>query len=481
MFALLSTKPSKQRLFILFLASFLVRAATFYFYVQHEERYFQADSNDYHMGALSVGLGHGLVRLNTGQPTFWRTPGYPWYLSKFYRYYGINSAAPLDNLPAQKAALWLQIFLCSFIPVILFYLALLLTGLVNIAWLTAWISVFHLGQVLASTFLLTEGLALIFFYLFLIYFFKSFACYGEQNSIKNWPKNLIIAGLLLGITTWIRPMGQFIAIVCTLLIALIGQDAWKLKLKKILLFLFVFFASIFPWYVRNHQLTGHWFYSPMLGTYLNAFIAPKILRATTGQPLEVTWKALQERGGQQAYHDYMAARAIGKAFVPEYSTGKVAWPIVLQHPFIAMAVWMPEVFKTTFDLYSSQLVSFANNSFKWDPLEEFLLEKIKLCLYKQPMPLWMRIICWTEFIFNIFLWLALFYGMWLFLLLPIIKKFNVPTGTQRMSALWFKSLFFIGAVVFMTGGFGYARLRLPIEPLMIILALTVVYRKKLET
>ena len=44
-----------------------------------------------------------------------------------------------------------------------------------------------------------------------------------------------------------------------------------------------------------------------------------------------------------------------------------------------------------------------------------------------------------------------------------------------MAAFWFKLLFFTAAIIGMTGGFGYARLRLPVEPLLIILALTFLF------
>lgn len=475
----LSETPNRKNLTLLFIAAFIVRVAMFFFYVQHEERYHQADSNDYHIYALSTAVGKGMINLNTMQPTFWRTPGYTLFLSWFYGAIGIHSGKFSENAPAQKAALWVQIFLCSFIPIIIFYLALLLTSSLSIAWITAWISVFHLGLVLSSTFLLTEGLTLIFFYLFLIYFFKSFACIGETPLTDiSWKKNLILAAFFLIIATWIRPMGEFVAIACSIMLLLFAQDGFGLKCKKIALFLFVFFLGLTPWYARNYQLTGKLFFCPMFGTYLNSFVAPKILRETTGLPLEKTWRYLQTVASQKAAQELPKVRAMGKSLVLEHMAGSIAWPIVMEHPFIAFKVWMPEVFKTTFDLYASQLVAFANNTFMWDPLEEFLPEKIALALYKQPMPLWMRLICWLEFLYALLLWLSLCAGVILFWIIPLYKRFAVPAHIKAMAGLWLKCAFLIGSICFMTGGFGYARLRLPVEPLMIVLALTVLYKRK---
>ena len=466
-----NTKPTFANLSMLVILAFILRAATFFFYVQHNERYHQPDSNDYHTGAVTLGVGKGFTKPN-GQPVFWRTPGYGWYLSWFYKYYGIKSSAFEKNTDAQKAALWVQILLSSCIPVIIFFLILTLINSLTIAWITAWISVFHLGFVLASTFLLTESLALIFFYLFLIFFYKSFRVIGEEPNGKSWIKNLIIAALFLGITTWIRPMGEFVAIACCILILLFAQDNWKLKLKKISLFFCIFYLTIVPWCIRNYQWSGKWFYTPMMGTYLNVFIAPKVLRDVHNIPLQKTWELQQKAASQQALKSFPAAQQSGKALVLEYEAGKVALPIIIAHPFLAAYEWMKEVFKTAFDIYSSQLVAFANETFKWDPLEEFLFEKIALALYKQPMALWMRLICWLDFIFTLLLWIGIFAGMVVFWLIPLCKKFNVPSSIKAMGGLWLKSMFLIGSIIFMTGGFGYARLRLPVEPLMIMLSLT---------
>lgn len=467
-----TAKPNAKNLSILFIAAFLIRACTFYFYVQHEERYHQADSNDYHYGGLTLALGHGMVK-QSGQPVFWRTPGYPYYLSKFYTYFGLKSAAFADNTPAHKAALWLQLILCSLIPIIIFFLAFSLLGLLKIAWIAAWISVFHVGLVLSSVYLLTEGLTLIFFYLFLLFFYKSFFCIGEYpTSNSSWKKNLILAALLLAIATWIRPMGEFVAISCAVLMFLFAQDSFREKFKKIGLFLLVFYACLAPWYIRNYQLTGKLFFCPMFGTYLNSFVAPKILRETHKVPFEQAWRYLQTVAGQNAVQNLPAARAQGLFLVPEHFALQTAMPILCSHPFLGLKVWMPEVFKTAFDLYSFQLIALANNMFKSDPLEEFLSEKIADTLYAKPAPWWMRIICWLDFIFTVWLWLSLFVGMFIFWILPLFKRFQVSPAIKNMAGFWLKTAFLSASIMFMTGGFGYARLRLPVEPLMIITALT---------
>ncbi len=183
MLAFLNTKPTKTHLFILFIAAFLIRAMTMYFVVQPNKYYNQPDTPSYHTGALCLAYGNGMSTPGNNKPIFWRTPGYPLYLAFFYNWYGLQGVNLEDNKQAVLAALWVQILLCSLIPILLFYLAFMLTGIYSISWVTAWISVFHIGQVLASTYVLTEGLAVIFFYLFLLFFYKIII--HNQSSFKN--------------------------------------------------------------------------------------------------------------------------------------------------------------------------------------------------------------------------------------------------------------------------------------------------------
>jgi hypothetical protein len=290
-----------------------------------------------------------------------------------------------SNSAAQKAAIWGQVILNSCIPIILFFLAYALTASYAIAWITAWISVVHIGLILASTYLLTEGIALFFFYLFLLFFYKSFRAYGEREMYKNKSGygSLACAALLLGIFTWIRPMGEFFAIISLLILLLCAQDSWKRKLNKMLLFALIFFTSIAPWYIRNYQRSGKLFFCPMFGLYLNAFTAPRIVRDISGLPLGQTWNTLQqqlalrmqEEARRMGYTDFSRPpQSLKQLPIPELLAGDIAWPIILAHPVLACMEWLEEVGMTAFDLYSYQLITFIKNNFKSDPLEAFLGE-----------------------------------------------------------------------------------------------------------
>lgn len=463
---------SKKHLFFMIVAAVLIRAFCFYTYVRHEERYKQADSGDYHVAALCINYGYGMHRPDTQEPIFWRTPGYPAYLLPFYKYFGITDTNFSGAARAQQASIWTQIILNGCIPIILFFLALYLTHSLCIAYITGWLAVFHLGLVLSSTYLLSEGIALIFFYFFLFYFYRSFSGIYQEYHVARWKKDLIVAAVMLACYTWFRPMGQFVAVVSALILAVCAQNRLRYKWKKIALFLGVFFLCISPWYVRNYQLTGSWFFCPMSGAYLKAFCAPRIQSTVEQTDLVETWKDLGTQ--TEKLHRTIAPsyKNSGLTWPSEFTCGMIAWPIILAHPWLAASDWLRESAKTALDLYSSQLVAFVQGCFFYDPIIEYLSEKVQDCLYKTPMHWSMRAIVYLELIYMLLLWTGLLAGFWTFFIVPLYRRMKVPPFMQNRFGLWFKVLPMIAGLLLMTGGFGYARLRLPIEPLMIILSLT---------
>jgi hypothetical protein len=276
-------------------------------------------------------------------------------------------------------------------------------------------------------------------------------------------------------------MGKFVTIIATFLL-LFTPGSWKEKIKKALLFLTIFFLVLSPWYIRNYQITGELFFCPMSGTYLQIFSAPKIMRKVTGLPLTTCISQLQTEGGKLFLQKQKTAQENGftKRMTPYLTCSAVAWPWLLKYPFYTAYYWMKEVIKTSFDLYAYQLVAIAHGTFMYDPTEEFLSEKIAKSLYEGTLPFWMRIIAWLELIYLILLWTGLIGGFFFFVIKPFIKKIRLGVYLPTITTVWLMTAPLLGAVIFMTGGFGYARLRIPIEPLMIILSLTFWYTQLIK-
>jgi len=472
-----SLKNRWHHLGLIFVVAVIVRALVFGCYIAPHGYYLQADSRDYHYCAHSLALGRGMMRPDNAYPIFWRTPGYPIYLSIFYSIFGPQGLDFNQNKMALETSIWVQIFVCSTIPILLFFLALYLAQSMMLAWIAAWIAVFHIGFVLASCYILSDALATVLLLLFFLFFYRSFRLIGEPIlhilTDQSMIVDVLLAAFFLGLYTWLRPNGQFTVLV-SVFILLLGACAWRIKIKKIILFLLLFFSIIGGWYVRNYQLTGHVFFCPMTGAYLQTFCAPRILRTVTGKPLMDCMKYLMGHVMQETARETIRLQkeAPHLYVARELVCSNIAMPIIKAHPFYFMYDWLREVMKTIFDPYASQIVAFVNNSFSYDPAEEFLFEKINLWLFAQNMPPFLGFFCWLEFFFLLWFWIGLFGGIWLFLIKPLFTPEEASIHTKFYRSLWLKTGFFIGGLVFMTGGFGYARLRMPVEPLMIILTLT---------
>jgi hypothetical protein len=476
-------KLSKKQASLLFITAFLVRLTVFWWYVQHDARYQQPDSMDYHNCTLGIVLGTGMHRADTMEPIFWRTPGYPAYLAPFYYLWRGSDTGFKDWSIAHRAAIFVQIIICSLIPILVWLLAYLLTNNCTLASIAAWITVFHPGFVLASTYILTEGIAVFLFLLFLLFFYHQLRATDVTGRRHFSRLMLISAALTLGAYTWMRPMGEFVAITALLLMLLFCKSPWSLRLRNMVLFATFFWLSLAPWYVRNHALTGQWFFCPMSGPYLNSFSAPKIVRTVNGISLEDSIRLLYSLAHKRVDEARQALAGSGYKLARETVCGAIAWPIIQAYPWIFIRDWLREVIKTTFDLYAYQFVAMANNTFRYDPLEEFLGEKIAACLYAGSIPWWLRSICYAELLYALWLWLGLLAGAWSYMFWPIVQHIHKKATlvSTHLQLLWWQITPFIGAVLIMTGGFGYARLRLPIEGLMIILSLTWWLRTTLST
>lgn len=476
MFSLIHYRPTTKQLLLLFIVSFLIRAGSFVFYVQYENRYCQPDTTGYHFAALCMKHGYGM-KYPTKKPIFWRTPGYPIFLMPWYD----TSIKTTDfhlHKSAHMIALWIQIFLCSFFPLLVLLFVFYATGSPPIGWTCALISMVHHGFILASIYMLTDGLGMIFFMLFLyalwhLIRFKGETALSLATITPRSPSSyamIPLAALSLSAYTWLRPHGQFIAY-GALILMLCSEGSWRTKIAKSLCFITLFMATLLPWYIRNYKLTGDFFFCPLFGLYLNVFNAPKIVARIEGISLKDAHtkqvKASQVVIGQELRTRYKNNDR--RIVCGENMCLVTALPPILAHPGYFLYDWIGEVIKTTYDLYAYQLVALHNKTFSSDPLVEYLPEKLADTLYAQPLPWYFRLIGWIELCFNIVMWLGIFSGFFSFVCIPLLcHDWRLFTS---YGYLWIKACFITGLVIMQTGGFGYARLRLPVEPLMIMMGI----------
>ena len=457
-----------------------------------EKRYWIcADSAEYNNIALNIAFGNGITN-SEGEPSFYRVPGYSLFLALSYKLFGTE----------HKMAMWLQIFLSSFIPILVFYLSLIffpvpfalpsirfarqitqderfrvpfalrsersecLEGFheraksipanLLLAKISAIFSVFNISFVLYSGVLMSEALFLLFFLLFCIFFFSSFNLFFcREKKIKFCKSKLILAGTFLGIASLIRPVGHFIIFVSILLLLFSSFNFLK-KLKSSFLFFIGWFCIVFGWLLRNYLLVGAIFFHAMPGFhFLNYFasevhsIANKCSYAQSKDKLIKEWQDLvvtQEKEMGRKLNDLQRGNL----------AQNVAAKYIKTYPIVALKHGIVNIFKTIFSLNASFLLYLDSGNLPSYNSSTTIWDKIKRFLWPQEKFKFLNLVTYFE---MFFLFLILF-GSFGSLFLSLFDK--------NLLCQVFKVLPIVCLLIAMTFGSGVARLRMPIEPFLII-------------
>lgn len=255
----LPIKQYKCFLFYLFLFSFFIRALVFGLFLSKERNYFNRDSGFYHQVACQLVEGNGFSNLD-GSPHFFRVPGYSLFLSLAYKLFAFS----------EKIAMWIQLFVGSFLPLLVFFLSLVLfPGVIWLAKASSIFSALHIGFVLFSGFMMTESLFCLFFFLFLLLFLQivfkgrfpsSISRLRQSFGAQDLRRASFLAGVFLGCAAMFRPVGHYLLIV-SLLILLFQNITFKKKWKLGVLLCVGWLLIVFPWFARNYFLTKHVFFS----------------------------------------------------------------------------------------------------------------------------------------------------------------------------------------------------------------------------
>ncbi|MFC1894564.1 hypothetical protein ACFLYH_01290, partial [Candidatus Dependentiae bacterium] len=376
----------------LFLFAFLIRSLVFCFYLGENRNYWQVDSNTYHKIAVSIDKGDGVTV--DEKSNFYRLPGYSFFLSIYYKLFGVNT----------KNVLWVQIFLASFIPIFTFFLSLVLfpTNLL-LAKVVGFYSSIHLGLVLYSGFFMTESLFILFFLLFSILFFSSFhfffchkknqkndfnlgaqpcpdyMCSGPSfvelcNDIETWQENkykrfnlykLFFAGIFLGISSLIRPVGHYL-IFLSVLILFFSRDLWLDKIKKTTVVFCGWVLIVFGWLLRNWLLTGYIFFHTLPGGHFLYFSAARSAMYEQNCSYNQAKDFLRKKISHLADQKVITFKK--KLNEPEYCNLRMNLAIKYfrKYPFITAKNWMTDILRTSLSLYSAELLYLENGRKEFD-------------------------------------------------------------------------------------------------------------------
>ncbi len=478
-------KTQKTFLIGLFLVSFLIRSLVFVFYLSKDKNYWQVDSNTYHRVAVNLAEGKGLSA-DGQKPIFYRLPGYSLFLAAYYKLFGVDT----ENV------LWFQIFVASFIPILIFILSLILfPGWLLIAKIASAYSAIHMGLVLYSGFFMTESFFIFFLLLFLILFLSSFhlffcslrktkkfngvfcppeMCQGpgfvdlqkemEESEQVARPKfiegcgltsQLFFAGLFLGVASLIRPVGHYLVVISVLLL-LFSSDTFKQKIKHSFILFLGWFIPVFPWLLRSYLLLGQIFFHTLPGGHFLYFSAARVAM----YPQQCSYEQARENLTEEVNTLTKQKEAELGRKLNEIEACDTRMAIALKYfkkyPFISLQNWLTDIFRVSLSLYSSELVLRDTGTKGGFDKERTICSMFKRHLFPQTKSKVLPFIIWYEIL------------LYFFILLGFALAFFKALFNKNSWCIWLRVLPFAALFIVIGLSGGYSRMRLPIEPFLII-------------
>ncbi|MFA5306974.1 MAG: hypothetical protein WC365_06015 [Candidatus Babeliales bacterium] len=430
-------KKEKCFLIFLFMASLAIRLIFFGAYTRHhiaENLVF--DAEQYHNVALQIAHGNGITT-KEGTPNFYRLPGYPLFLGACY-------VATLDNV---ETTLWIQVALASIIPLLIWALGIIMFPTMPlIALIASILSVFHLGLVIYAGMLLSETLFLIFFLMFLIYFFAALQ--------SPWSYRLMMsAGFLLGIASLIRAIGPYVIALAILLI-IFFYVTWHTRIRMVGTLVGSWFMVISIWLIRNFLLAGALFFHTLPGLHFLQYSAVYVIMDQENLDYFQAKKKVLAAWDKVVEDE---ERSIGRK-LSEYEryerAEKLAFAILWKHPMNACKHALTHIIRTCGTLNSTLLLYVPRGTVYGK--DATLWFKIKLYLMPRVVEPWLIPVIYWELLLSLFI----LFGLFILLLRAIVDSYARRVLVQIVP--------FLGLFAVITLAYGCARLRLPIEPLLLL-------------
>lgn len=199
----------------------------------------KADEADYHAIALNLTEGDGFASFD-GKPTARRPPGYPLFLSALY---SVTGESPRAARVAQ---------------VILGVAVVLLTGLLArryfgsaVALCAAALAAVNPFLVFMSGYLLTENL-------YLVFLLSALVLARGPRALCASRRRALGTGALLGLATLVRPTGLPMFEWMLVAVVLFAGVAWRVRVVHAAIVAAAFALVVFPWYARNASVVGGW-------------------------------------------------------------------------------------------------------------------------------------------------------------------------------------------------------------------------------
>jgi len=398
-------------LIFIFIISFLVRVLFFIVFLQKDKNcWVCTDSAEYHSIAVNIAQGEGIKTLS-GELNFRRLPGYPFFLASLYKFFANDV----------NKVLWLQVLISSFIPVLIFYLSLLFfPSSFLLAKITSLFSAFNLGFVLYS-------------------------------------KKIFWAGILLGTVSLIRPVGHYLLLISVFLLLLSSLNFIK-NIKASFLFFGGWLLIVSWWLLRNWMLTGYLFFHTLPGIHFLIYSAAYVdMEQKECEYNESRIRLLKEWDEIIKKEEKSTGRSLAD-IQNCYIAQKLALDYIKKDSLSFMKHSFLHMFKTCFGLHSSTLLFFDSKSLPIYDKNTTFFDKVKRFLFPSVSNKFIILLIYLEILFFIFIT----FGFLGFFLMSFFRF--------DLLCILLKILPFIWLFIFITLAYGCARLRLAIEPFLIILS-----------
>lgn len=281
----------------------------------------------------------------------------------------------------------------------------------------------------------------------------------ETPEQKNMQR-LLLAGFFLGLASLVRPVGQYVIILsCIILLFSSGRMGDRLARCYA-----VFLGWIVPvsfWLVRNYLLLGTIFFHTLPGghfLYLSAArVAMYVHDCSYQEARDILQQEVNTRITEKEVRVGHGLNEIERCHEHE----KLAVHYFLQRPYLTMRFWLTDIMRASLSLYSAELLYLESGRknidyFKKDRTIWSMFERY---IFPETSSWWLKLLI----IIEIFLYL--------FILLGFFAGFILMLSTHANTDVWCKVLPFMLLFIVISLAGGYARMRLPIEPFLIILAL----------
>lgn len=435
-------------LVIISIASCIIRLLFFFAFTHYSDNAWMLFDSEQYLSIARNIINHNGYCIHSGTPTFYRLPGYPFFLASGFWLFG----------QSLFATLLVQLFLTCCIPVGIFLLAYVLYPYsIIVAKYAAIIATVHTGFIIYAGMIASESLCLVFLLLFFIPFFYASRAHTSPELVERvevWSATsmLFFSGIFLGVASLMRPVGHYL-----LALALIYCVLKKQALKNSVFLVFGWLIPLIPWLIRNFLLTGALFFHTLPGLHFLQFTAAPVLGTVNTISYTQARKQLLDEWESLIHKKELET----KKNLNEYEKCRLAESIACnyakQYPMQTGIHSSIQILKTCMALYSAQIILSDNKEWPdyyskdqsaWSKVRRYFVPQVK-----------------TKWLIPFIYWEIL-----LFLVIIMGCLFCFVSAGWQNNVLYMlgRTVPFASLLIFLTVAYGCARLRFPAEPFLII-------------